>query len=116
MSERASELRLRHIVEHAADLIYYCDPTGHFTYVNPAAERVMKYSAAELLGRHFLSLIRADHRDAARQVYGAQIAQLTPHTYFEFPAVKRDGEVLWIGQHVQLVVDGGRLSGWVGSA
>jgi PAS domain S-box-containing protein len=32
---RSSEERLRHIVEHAQDLIYYCDPRGHFTYVNP---------------------------------------------------------------------------------
>ncbi|HKF67100.1 MAG TPA: PAS domain S-box protein, partial [Vicinamibacterales bacterium] len=28
---RASEERLRHIVEHAQDLIYYCDPAGIFT-------------------------------------------------------------------------------------
>ncbi len=104
---RASELRLRHIVEHAQDLIYYCDPTGRFTYVNPAAERVMKYSQQELLGRHFLSLIRDDYRESSRNVYYAQLAQLTPNTYFEFPAVTKDGETVWIGQHVQLVYDSG---------
>jgi two-component system cell cycle sensor histidine kinase/response regulator CckA len=107
---RASEFRLRHIVEHAQDLIYYCDPTGHFTYVNPAAERVMKFSEPELLGRHFLSLIRDDYRDQAKQVYYAQLAQLTPHTYFEFPAQTKDGETVWIGQHVQLVYDGARIA------
>ena len=107
---RASELRLRHIVENAQDLIYYCDPTGHFTYANPAAERVMKYSQQELLGRHFLSLIRDDYRDHAKQVYYAQLAQLTPHTYFEFPTVTKDGETVWIGQHVQLVYDGARIA------
>src|SRR4029077_20176192 len=47
---RASELRLRHIVENAQDLIYYCDPAGHFTYVNPVSERVMKFTQQELLG------------------------------------------------------------------
>jgi PAS domain-containing protein len=31
-----------------------CDPSGRFTYVNPSAERVMKFSQQELLGRHFL--------------------------------------------------------------
>ncbi|HMD37005.1 MAG TPA: PAS domain S-box protein, partial [Vicinamibacterales bacterium] len=51
----ATEARLRHIVEHAQDLIYYCDPAGRFTYVNPAAARVMKYDERELLGRHFLT-------------------------------------------------------------
>ena len=50
---RASEARLRHIVERAQDLIYYCDAAGRFTYVNPTAARVMQYSEHELLGRHF---------------------------------------------------------------
>jgi PAS domain S-box-containing protein len=106
---RASEARLRHIVENAQDLIYYCDPTGTFTYVNPAAERVMKFSQQELLGRHFLTLIRDDYREEAKKVYQAQLSELTPHTYFEFPSVTKDGETVWIGQHVQLVYDGARV-------
>src|SRR6185312_6605873 len=97
---RASEVRLRHIVENAQDLIYYCEPGGHFTYVNPAAERVMKYSQSELLGRHFLTLIRADHVEQVKKVYLSQLNELTPHTYFEFPALTKDGETVWIGQHV----------------
>jgi two-component system cell cycle sensor histidine kinase/response regulator CckA len=104
---RSSEERLRHIVEHAQDLIYYCDPSGLFTYVNPTAARVMKYSEDELLGRHFLTLIRPDHRKQAVEVYSAQLAEGTPSTYFEFPAVSKDGETIWIGQHVQIVYHAG---------
>jgi two-component system, cell cycle sensor histidine kinase and response regulator CckA len=103
---RESELRLRNIVENAQDLIYYCDPAGRFTYVNPAAERVMKFSQHELLGLHFLSLIRDDYREQAKTVYTAQMTELTPHTYFEFPALTKDGDTVWIGQHVQLVFNG----------
>src|SRR5215813_12399794 len=104
---RASEERLRHIVEHAQDLIYYCDPAGIFTYVNPAAARVMGYSEDELLGRHFLTLIRPDYREEAGRVYSEQLTHGTPSTYFEFPAVKKDGQTIWIGQHVQIVYDTG---------
>jgi len=107
---RASEERLRHIVEHAQDLIYYCDPDGQFTYVNPTAARVMEYEERELLGRHFLTLIRSDHRRAAADVYQRQIAERTPTTYFEFPSVTKRGRTLWIGQHVQLVHNAGRVS------
>jgi len=103
---RDSETRLRRIVEHAQDLIYYCDPAGRFTYVNPTAERVMKYSQNELLGRHFMTLIRPDYRDAAVELYTRQIVEHVPNTYFEFPTVTKDGDVLWIGQHVQLVYEG----------
>ena len=62
MSPPPSEERLRHIVEQAQDLIYYCDPEGRFTYVNPAARLVLKYEPDELLGRPFLSIVREDYR------------------------------------------------------
>src|SRR5262249_10877683 len=102
-----SEERLRHIVEHAQDLIYYCDPSGIFTYVNPAAARVMGYSEDELMGRHFLTLIRPDYRQEASRVYAAQMERGTPSAYFEFPPVNKSGETIWIGQYVQIVYDAG---------
>ena len=106
---RDSEERLRHIVEHAQDLIYYCDPGGHFTYVNPTAERVMQYSKDELLGRHFMSLIRDDYKHAAAAVYPKQLIEQSPSTYFEFPAITKSGESVWVGQHVQLVHQDGAV-------
>src|SRR5580765_3434412 len=106
---RSSEERLRHIVEHAQDLIYYCDPRGYFTYVNPTAARVLKYSDDELLGRHFLTLIRPDYREQAGKVYTAQLADGTPNTYFEFPAVSKESETICIGQHVQIVYEEGAI-------
>jgi two-component system cell cycle sensor histidine kinase/response regulator CckA len=108
---RASEERLRHIVERAQDLIYYCDAAGRFTYVNPTAARVMQYSEHELLGRHFFSLVRKDHRDAAGEFYLRQIFEGTPTSYLEFPTVTKGGDTIWVGQHVELVVDGGKVTG-----
>ncbi len=108
---RASEERLRHIVEHAQDLIYYCDAKGRFTYVNPTAARVMRYEERELIGRHFLTLIRADYQNAAADFYQRQLAAQTPTTYFEFPSVTKDGQSIWVGQHVQLVYESGHVSG-----
>jgi PAS domain S-box-containing protein len=103
---RESESRLRNIVEHAQDLIYYCDPAGRFTYVNPAAARVMKYDEGELLGLHFMTLIRPDYQEAAAELYARQVVEHIPNTYFEFPSVTKDGDVVWVGQHVQLVYEG----------
>jgi PAS domain S-box-containing protein len=108
---RASEERLRHIVEHAQDLIYYCDAEGRFTYVNPTAARILQYDDRELIGRHFLTLVRSDYQKAAGDVYRRQMAERTPTTYFEFPSVTRGGDSIWIGQHVQLVYDSGRVMG-----
>jgi len=107
----ATEARLRYIVEHAQDLIYYCDPQGRFTYVNPAAARVMKFDEAELLGRHFLTLIHPDFQKAAGEFYQRQFAERTPNTYLEFPAVTKSKDLIWIGQHVQLVHEGDAVTG-----
>jgi PAS domain S-box-containing protein len=108
---QASEEQLRHLFESAPDLIYYCTPEGRFTYVNPTASRVMKYAVRELIGRHFLTLIRDDHKAEAARFYARQTAERIPNTYFEFPAVTMDGETVWVGQHVQLVIQGGDIVG-----
>jgi two-component system, cell cycle sensor histidine kinase and response regulator CckA len=108
---RASEERLRHIVEHAQDLIYYCDAEGRFTYVNPTTIRATQYEERELLGRRFLTLVRDDFQARAAEFYQRQLQNNVDTTYFEFPAVTKSGETIWIGQHVQLEYDGGRVEG-----
>ena len=107
---RVSEEHLRHIVENAQDLIYYCDREGRFTYVNPTAARVMQYAEHELIGRHFLSLVRPDYQQAAGDVYQRQMLDRTPTTYLELPAVTKTGQTIWVGQHVQLVYEGERVT------
>src|SRR5262249_16591792 len=107
---------LRHVVEYAQDLIYYCDLEGYFTYVNPAAARVMGYDEQELVGHHFVHLVHPDYRAMAVEFYKQQIDQATPSTYLEFVAASKDGGLIWIGQHVQLVYEDGHPSGVHGIA
>jgi PAS domain S-box-containing protein len=107
---------LRHVIEYAQDLIYYCDLEGYFTYVNPAAARVMGYDEQELVGHHFVHLVHSDYRAMAVEFYKQQIEQGTPSTYLEFVAARKDGALIWIGQHVQLVYEDGHLSGVHGIA
>ena len=102
-----SELRYRRLIEHASDMIYNCDLKGHFTFVNETAIRLMKYPEEELLGTHFLTLIRPDFQERAAQFYDRQRKEGIPSTYFEFPAVAKDGTEVWIGQNVQIQYDGG---------
>jgi len=109
---RAGEERYRRIVEAAGDIIYEADPYGHFTYANPAALRILGYETREVLGRHYSELIRPDYHAAAAELYARQLRERIPSTYFEFPAVGRDGREIWIGQVVQLLMAGeGRIEG-----
>ena len=104
---REGEARYRQLTEQATDIIYNCDLEGRFTFVNPTATRLMKYTEEELLGRHYLTLIRSDYRDRAAEFYSRQREQYIRSTYFEFPAVAKDGAELWLGQSVQIVEERG---------
>jgi PAS domain S-box-containing protein len=108
---REGEARYRRLTEQATDVIYNCDLQGRFTYVNPTAARLMKYTEQELLGRHFLTLIREDYRQRAADFYERQRRENIRATYFEFPAIAKDGSELWFGQSVQLIEEQGRPVG-----
>ena len=103
---------LRSLIVGARDIIYACDGTGHFTFANPFAVELMGYPEHEILGRHFLTLVRSDYKEAATKFYGRQFVARVLDTYFEFPAVLKGGDEIWLGQHVQLTVDGDRITGF----
>ena len=108
---RESEDRYSSLVSHATDIIYTAGPDGRFTFVNAAACRIMGFPEEELLGKHYLELIRPDWREAAQRFYKLQVAERTPSTYYEFPAITRNGDEVWVGQWVQLRIVEGRLVG-----
>ncbi|HEX9615197.1 MAG TPA: ATP-binding protein [Bacteroidota bacterium] len=106
---RESEERYRQIVETATDIIYRIDPRGYFTYANPVAVRIIGYSLNEIIGRNYLDIIQGYHRKRAMKHYLKQTKEKIPSTYFEFPAISKDGEVVWLGQNVELVMSGGEI-------
>ncbi|MBC7932629.1 MAG: PAS domain S-box protein [Rubrivivax sp.] len=110
---RESEERYRRIVNQASDIIYRMDTEGRFTFTNPTAARTMGLSSElELIGQHYLSVIHPDYREAAAKFYGRQLIHRLTDTYYEFPAVARDGTEIWFGQSVQLLTEGGHAVGF----
>jgi PAS domain S-box-containing protein len=109
---RESESRYRQLVERAQDIIYRTDTEGFFTYVNPMGARVMNYPPEELVGKHFLELVREDHRTRVESRLIAQYRGRTPSTHDLFAAITRDGREVWIEQNVQLLSEGDRVLGF----
>jgi len=109
---RDSEARYRQLVENAQDIIYRTDKWGFFTYVNPVATRTLGLPPDHILGRHFLELIREDHRGRVEAHLKAQFRDRVGSTYDEFIALTRSGDEIWIGQNVQLLTEGGQVVGF----
>jgi PAS domain S-box-containing protein len=108
-----SEARFRQIVENASDVIYRADVNGMFTYANPSALRMMGYaSEEEVLGRHYLDLTTPEFRNKLQRVYTHQYLSKTKNTYYEFPTMNAEGSMVWVGQNVQLIMDGEQVIGF----
>jgi PAS domain S-box-containing protein len=82
----------RQILESAGEGIYGLDMNGNTTFVNPAAEQMMGYSAEEMIGKPQHSLIHHTHADGT--VYPREEC----HIYAAVNDGKvhqEDGEVFW---------------------
>jgi PAS domain S-box-containing protein len=108
-----SEVRFRQIVENASDIIYRADSNGNFTYANPSALKLMGFAdEQEVLGRNYLELTTPEFRYKLKRIYDHQYISKTRNTYYEFPAVTTDGHIVWIGQNVQLIMNGEQVDGF----
>ena len=110
-----TERRYRDLVDNASDMIYRTDPVGRFTFVNPVATRILGFSEGELLSMKYFELMRPDWVPQAMDFY-ERAAKTRESTYLEFPVRKKDGEEIWVGQHVRPIITGGRIEGFQGMA
>lgn len=98
-----SEKLFRQIIDNAGEIIYRIEPDGIFTYVNPTAIRILGYNVDELIGKRYVDFVREDFIAKMILFYRKQLSENITSTYYEFPAVKKSGEIVWLGQNVQLV-------------
>ncbi len=108
-----SEIRFRQIVENASDIIYRTDMDGNFTYANPSALKLMGYTREEeALGRNYLDLTTPEFRQKLKRFYDHQYLSKTQGTYYEFPVITVDGQLIWVGQNVQIILENEQVVGF----
>jgi diguanylate cyclase (GGDEF)-like protein/PAS domain S-box-containing protein len=88
---RQSEERFRSLVQNASDMITVMDEEGWPSYASPSVERVLGYSAEEILHTNLLSLVHPD--DAEKAEAGRQITVANPgrHPALELRFRHKDG-------------------------
>lgn len=108
-----SEERFRQIIESASDLIYRTDDKGNFTYVNPTGLAMFGYSLEEVAGQHFTLFIKHEERKVIARKYYRQLLSKIKSSYFEIPAVKKNGEEIILGQSVELLFENNKTIGFL---
>jgi PAS domain S-box-containing protein len=106
---RDSESHYRALIENADDIIYETDALGHFSFINANAQRLLKYSADEAIGKHYRMVISPDWRDKVENFYLNQFLSKTPTSYFEFPVITKEATVIWLGQNVRMLIENNRV-------
>ena len=61
--------RYQWMVETVQEVIFEADPTGTWTYLNPAWERLLGHPVDESLGRSFLDFVHPDDRQANLDIF-----------------------------------------------
>jgi two-component system, cell cycle sensor histidine kinase and response regulator CckA len=59
-----------------------------------------------------LDLIHSDYKEQVEKFYGLQFVKRIPDTYYEVPMITHEGKTVWIGQNVQLVMEGDTVVGF----
>lgn len=94
-SLRALETESARHFELSQDIICVADFEGYFTRVNPAFERILGYSEADLLGRPFLAFVHPDDRERTEEE-AAALAEGAETVRFQNRYFDKEGEVHWL--------------------
>lgn len=103
----ASETQFRLLAENASDVISRCGPDGVVTYISPSVKRVLGYEPEELIGTKAFRLINPDEgawvtEHLTEAIRAGAIGPLDP---FEYRAIKKSGETIWIEASPSVVRD-----------
>jgi PAS domain S-box-containing protein len=82
------------------DIIYSTNKGGYFTFVNKATKTILGYEPNEVIGVLFSDLIYEPYQEKVRTHYQQHFIQKQKQSYLEFQVIKKDGSLLWVGQHV----------------
>ena len=98
------------LVESASDVIYRLDRTGRIQFVNEAVASILGYDPSELIGRSATSFVAPVSTNRIVSLYRRQILQASGSSYAEVPVLGKNGRLVWLGQHIHVVRDRGRVT------
>jgi PAS domain S-box-containing protein len=103
---RQSEQRLRLLLESIQDhAIFMLDPAGLVTTWNSGAERVTRYQANEIIGKHFSTFYAAEAVQARHPQHELEVAAATGRYEEEGWRIRKDGSAFWANVVISAIRD-----------
>ncbi len=109
---QVNEDRFQGLIENSALVLFTTDSRGNFTYLAGKCKDLTGFSAEELAGENFNTIVEDSWKKKVQEFYLAQIQKRTFETVLEFPIVHKNGERKWIEQSVVLLQQGGKTTGF----
>jgi PAS domain S-box-containing protein len=112
---KASEEKLRSIIEHSTNMFYSHTPDHVLTYVSPQVKKIIGYEVNEALLRW--TELATDHPVNEQGVKRTETAIRTgkPQPAYELQLRRKDGHPVWVEVHEAPVVEDGKTVAIVGS-
>ena len=110
-----SEEKYRSLIESLTDFVWEVDLTGQFTFVNSASGRILGYSKAEVLGRHFVDFMIDEERQHSADAMQTLLADPRPVRGLINRMRHREGQVVTLeGTILPMRDETGELCGFRG--
>src|SRR5919204_1420554 len=91
--EELTSLLLRNVTDYAIILL---DPRGHVATWDEGAQRLLGYTAEEILGQHLSVFFTPEDVAQGRPEWEIETARTRGHAANEHWLVRRDGSRLWL--------------------
>ena len=92
---RESERRFADVVDAAGEYVWETDVTGHYIFVSERIERVLGYTAAEMLGKEAYDFMPPEEMARLEQWFDSRQNPGTPIRNLEYISITRDGRQIW---------------------
>ncbi len=92
---RESERRFADVVDAAGEYVWETDPTGHYIYVSERIERVLGYTAAEMIGKEAYDFMPAEEIERLELWFNNRQNPGTPIRNLEYISITKDGKEIW---------------------
>ncbi|NOX47828.1 MAG: PAS domain S-box protein [Chlorobi bacterium] len=94
--------------DNAPDMFFSIDPKGKVLSVNPYGANNLGYSGEELIGQSVWKVVHKDDLDYVKSRIREILKGKTAKSELEFRKIKKDGTVIFVHEHTQLIFNDDR--------